>query len=59
MKKICKNCKHLFISGMLQDRGSTAGYCLLINLKTEGESKKKLSESIKQITDSCSKFDKK
>lgn len=64
-KKVCKNCKHLFISGMLQDWGSTMGYCLLIQnnkniplLKTESGTPRAKIESLKQLTDRCSKFEK-
>ncbi len=64
IEKVCQNCKHLFISGMLQSWGGTAGYCLLIQndtsiplLKTENGIPKAKIESMKQITDSCNKFE--
>lgn len=57
-EKICENCKFLFISGMFQDWGGTAGYCLLIRGRME-VTKKSQVDSIRQITDTCSKFEKK
>ena len=64
-EKICGNCKHLFISGMFKSWGGTAGYCLLIKndknydqTKNENGIPKAQIESIKQITESCNKFEK-
>lgn len=62
-EKICKNCKHLFISGMLKSWGETSGYCNLINLSNRQKFKhndipKAKVESIKSVTDSCDKFEK-
>jgi hypothetical protein len=63
-EKTCENCKHLFISGMFQSWGGTAGYCLLIQndksikLKTNMYGIPEAGiESIKQLTDSCNKFE--
>ena len=62
-KTTCGNCVHLFISGMFQDWGGTAGYCHLIknddniNGKTKNGIPNAQIKSIKQITDSCDKFE--
>lgn len=59
-KKICKNCKNLFISGMFKEWDSGAGYCKLImeEIKKQGISKS-MAKSIMGLNDTCSKFQKK
>lgn len=64
-EKICKNCKHLFISGMFQDWGGTAGYCLLIQndeknaTYTENGTREASVKAIVQLEHTCEKFERK
>ena len=62
--KICKNCKHFFISGMFQSWGGTAGYWMLIKNNIEEKSStneykfsKIRGDTIKQITETCHRFE--
>ncbi|WP_417214573.1 hypothetical protein [Bizionia sp.] len=62
IEKICQNCTHYFISGMLQSWGEGAGYCLLIqNDKSNQVSKNGIQQAhkdaIMEIKDTCAKFE--
>lgn len=62
-ERTCENCKHFFVSGMLQSWGGTAGYCLLIQneeknaMYTETGIRKANPKAIVQTEHSCDKFE--
>lgn len=64
-KRICENCKHYFVTGMFQDWGGTAGYCLLIQnddknaIYTENGIRKANPKAIVQAEHTCEKFERK
>lgn len=64
-EKICKNCIHYFVSGMLKSWGGTAGYCLLMQndeksaTYTPNGIKKANPKAIVQEDYTCDKFERK
>lgn len=64
MKKICGNCRHHFISGMLQDWGGTVGYCMIIQRREwakldKDEVREAITSSMRHIKKTCSEFEEK
>jgi len=63
--KVCENCIHYFVSGMLQNWGGNCWYCLLIQndeknaIYTKSGTRKANPKAIVQANHTCDKFESK